>query len=308
MDVNTTADNQDSIPRSMRDKVFLITGATSGVGEATASGLAGTGATTIIVGRSKERASAVVERIRQLTSNPRVDYLLTDLSSLDQVYNLANAFKQQYDRLDVLINNAGAVFFRRELGVDHYEKTFTLNYLSYFLLTNLLLENIKATALLAGEARIISVSSEIHRGAKIYFDDLMFEHRSYGIGGVRAYSQSKLADILFAFELARRLEGSTVTSNALHPGLVSSNIGHNNGFLGKFSMGLVNKFSISPLEGAQTPIYLASWPAVKGITGKYFAKCQSVQADKAAYKVDTARQLWEISEELVSPVYSPYRL
>jgi retinol dehydrogenase 12 len=297
--------SQDSIPQTMQDKVVLITGATSGIGEVTAMSLAEKGATVIVVGRSPERAVATVEKIRHATGNPKVEYLLADLSSIEQVSSLASAFNQKYDRLDVLINNAGAVFFKKEFVVDHYEKTFTLNYLSYFLLTNLIIEKIKATAQRDGESRIINVSSDAHRGAKIYFDDLMFEHRSYGPGGLRAYCQSKLADILFTFELARRLAGTAVTCNALHPGLVSSNIGKNNGVLGKLSMGMVNKFAISPSEGAQTLVFLASWPSVKGITGKYYIKCQPVNADKACYDPDTARRLWEISEELVSPFYSP---
>jgi NAD(P)-dependent dehydrogenase (short-subunit alcohol dehydrogenase family) len=305
MNLKVKVENKDLIPQAMQDKVVLITGATSGIGEVTALALAEKGATVIVVGRTPERASATVEKIRQSTANRKVDYILADLSSLGQVRDLANAFRQQYDRLDVLINNAGAVFFKKEFSVDHYERTFALNYLSYFLLTNLLLDQIRAAAQLAGEARIVNVSSDIHRGSKIYFDDLMFEHRSYGVGGVRAYSQTKLADVLFTFELARRLEGSTVTSNACHPGLVSSNIGKNNGLLGKLSMGVVNRFAISPQEGAQTPIYLASWPAIKGYSGKYFTKCQPVRADKKTYDLNTAKQLWEISEELVSPFYSP---
>ena len=305
MNLPTEIEKQVLIPQSMQGKVVLITGATSGIGEVTAMALAEKGATVVIVGRSLERANAVVEKIRQSTSNQKVEYLLADLSSLDQVRNVARAFNQQYESLDVLINNAGAVFFENKFNPDHYEMTFTLNYLSYFLLTQLLLEKIRTTAQQKGEARIINVSSEVHRGSKIYFDDLMFEHRSYGLGGLRAYSQSKLADILFSFELARRIANTEITSNALHPGLVSSNIGKNNGILGRLSMGLVNRFAISALEGAQTPVYLASWPSVKGVTGKYFVKCQPIQADKAAYDLDCARQLWEISEDLVSMYYSP---
>jgi NAD(P)-dependent dehydrogenase (short-subunit alcohol dehydrogenase family) len=304
MTVRMNVEMSDFIPESFQDKVILITGATSGIGEITALALAEKGATVIAVGRSADRSRAVVDKIRRETSNPKVDFLCADLSSLSQVNDLAHTFKQKYDRLDVLINNAGAVFFKRELSHGNYEKTFTLNYLSYFLLTNLLLEKMKFTTELVGDARIINVSSEMHRGSKIQFDDMMFEHRSYGIGGVRAYSQSKLADLLFSFELARRLEGSKLTCNAAHPGLVSSNIGKNNGLLGKISMGVINKFAISPQEGAQTLIYLASWPSVKGISGEYFIKCQPAQADVAANDLKTARQLWEISEELVSTFYS----
>lgn len=292
--------NTSQTLQPMREKVILVTGATSGIGEASARALAEKGATVVVIGRDALRAQATVADIRSTSSNQSIDFLVADLSSLAQVQKLAVEFQSKYERLDVLINNVGAVFFTRQTSVDGYEMTFALNHLSYFLLTNLLLERLKTTAAAVGEARIVNVSSEAHRGAKMFFDDLMFERRSYGYGGLRAYSQSKLANILFTFELSRRLEGSQVIANALHPGLVASNIGKNNGKLGQIYARVARRLGINSSEGAQTVVYLASWPDVKGNTQKYYRQCQSVQADPAAYDLASAQKLWEISEALVA--------
>ncbi len=292
--------NTSQTLQPMREKVVLVSGATSGIGEASARALAEKGATVVVIGRDALRAQATVADIRSTSSNQSIDFLVADLSSLAQVQKLAVEFQSKYERLDVLINNVGAVFFTRQTSVDGYEMTFALNHLSYFLLTNLLLERLKTTAAAVGEARIVNVSSEAHRGAKMFFDDLMFERRSYGYGGLRAYSQSKLANILFTFELSRRLEGSQVIANALHPGLVASNIGKNNGKLGQIYARVARRLGINSSEGAQTVVYLASWPEVKGNTQKYYRQCQSVQADPAAYDLASAQKLWEISEALVA--------
>jgi len=299
MKTETINSSPNAQAKSMVGKVVLITGATSGIGLSTSRALAEKGARLVIVGRDLEKITSAVNNIREEVKNSDIDTLLADLSSLDEVRDLTNEFKNRYDRLDVLINNAGAIFFTRVLTIDGYEKTFALNHLSNFLLTNLLLDKIILTARNTGEARIVNVSSDAHRGGKIYFDDLMFEQRRYGIGGWRAYNQSKLANILFTFELARRLGETNVSVNALHPGFVASNLGKNNGLLGKMGMKLAQIFATTPEIGAQTSIYLASWPDVKGMTGKYFTKCQEVPADPAAYNLETARKLWDISEELV---------
>ncbi len=286
-------------PQTMLGKVVVVTGATSGIGEYTALSLAEKGATVVIAGRNQERIDATIRKISNETSNPRLIPCLADLSSLKQVRQLASQILERTDRLDVLVNNAGANFFKKTLSPDGYEMTFAVNHLSFFYLTSLLLDTIQATAERFGEARIINVASEAHRTGKLVFDDLMFDRRIYEFGGWRAYAQSKLANILFTFELSRRLQGSPVTANAVHPGLVATQVGYNNGRGAKWVMKLVQGFAIRPQEGAQTSIYLASWPEMKGVTGKYFYRCQAIKAEKSAYDLTAARRLWDISDELI---------
>jgi retinol dehydrogenase 12 len=276
----------------MQGKVILITGATGGIGKVTALELAKKGASVVIVGHSPVRAEAAVNDIRQASSNPQVDSLVADLSSMAQVRQLAEQFKQRYARLDVLINNAGAVFARRQESVDGYEMTFAFNHLAYFLLTHLLLERLKASA----PARIVNVSSEAHTFGPLNFDDLHSRH--YSMSGFRAYGQSKLANVMFTYALARRLQGSGVTANALHPGTVNTGFGKNNAGLMKVGMAISGLFSITPEQGAQTTIYLASSPEVEGVTGKYFDKCRPVSSSPASYDEAAQERLWQISEQL----------
>ncbi|MGW8250464.1 MAG: SDR family oxidoreductase, partial [Anaerolineales bacterium] len=216
----------------MSGKVCMVTGATSGIGKETARELVRKGARVVIVSRSRERCEAVAEEFRKENSDAAVDYLLADLSSQADIRRMAGDFQERYDRLDVLINNAGGFFMRRQESVDGIEMTFALNHLNYFMLTALLKDSLKASA----PARIVNVSSNAHRGAKIDFDNLLGE-RSYS--GWRAYAQSKLANVLHAFELARRLEASVVTANALHPGFVSTRLARNNGWLFRLVMPLM---------------------------------------------------------------------
>jgi retinol dehydrogenase 12 len=277
---------------AMHGKICVVTGATSGIGLVTAQSLARQGATLIVVGRNSERGATTVSRIRQATGNAAVESMIADLSAQVQVRQLASDIQRRFSRLDVLVNNAGALFARKELSHDGIEMTFALNHLAYFLLTNLLLDLLKANPL----ARIVNVSSEAHRGAQLDFADLQGEH-SYR--GYRAYARSKLANILFTYELARRLEGTGVVTNALHPGFVATNFGHNNrSFTAGFFRILQRVAAISPEEGAQTIIYLATAPEVQSITGEYFVKQKAVRSSQVSYDRAAAERLWQVSTEL----------
>ncbi len=278
---------------TMQDRICLITGGTNGIGKSTAQGLARMGATVVIVGRSAQKTGQVVEEIRLATGNQNVDSLLADLSSQQEVRRLASDFKSKYPQLHVLLNNAGGTFTTRQLSVDGIEMTLALNHLAYFLLTNLLLDTIKASA----PARIINVSSDAHSGGKIDFDNLQGE-RSYSSFG--PYGNSKLANILFTTELARRLEGTGVTANALHPGFTSTGFGKNNpGLLMKIMGVVVPLIARSPEKGAETSIYLASSPEVQSFTGKYFVDCKVTQPAPQAADSAVARKLWDVSAEMV---------
>lgn len=275
----------------MDGKVCMVTGATSGIGKVTARELLRLGAKVVMVGRSQERCDITAEQFRKETGSELVDYLVADLSSQAEVRRLANNFLGRYDRLDVLVNNAGGFFMKRQESVDGIEMTFALNHLNYFLLTHLLLECVQASA----PARIVNVSSNGHRGARINFDDLQGE-RIYS--GWRAYAQSKLANVLHAYELSRRLDADRVTVNALHPGFVSTRLARNNGLVFQLVMPLMRIIARSPEEGARTSVYLASSPQVQGVTGKYFEDSQVVPADPAADDEATAQGLWRVSMEM----------
>jgi NAD(P)-dependent dehydrogenase (short-subunit alcohol dehydrogenase family) len=275
----------------MHGQVCVVTGATSGIGLVTAQALARQGATLIVVARNPERGAATVNRIQQATGNSAVELLVADLSAQAQVRRLASEIQRRFARLDVLINNAGALFSRRQVSDNGIEMTFALNHLAYFLLTNLLLENLKSSA----SARIVNVSSEAHRRSRIDFADLQGQHR---YSGWRAYGRSKLANILFTYELARRLEGTNVVANALHPGLVATNFGRNNAGITAIALRLVQLAGISSEEGAETIIHLASSPEVDGITGEYFVKKRAVRSSKVSYDPVAAERLWQVSAEL----------
>lgn len=277
---------------NMNGKICLVTGGTNGIGKSTAQELARMGATVIIVGRDAQKTSRVVKEIRTASGNPRVGSMLADLSSQQEVRQLAAEFKRKYPRLHVLLNNAGGFFMRRQIRGNGIEMTFALNHLAGFLLTNLLLDTIKAST----PARIINVSSNAHTSGKIEFDNLQGE-REYG---PRAYDNSKLANILFTMELAGRLEGTGVTVNALHPGFVATGFAKNNG---RFISALVSIFAPlvarSPAKGAETSIYLASSPSVEGITGKYFFDSHVIPAAPQATDRVVARKLWDVSAKMV---------
>lgn len=275
---------------TLEDQTILITGATNGIGLATARELARMSAQVVIIGRNASRTDSAVRSIRHTTGNPRVAGLVGDLSVQAEVRRLADEFRQRYDRLNVLINNAGAVFYHHRLSPDGYDMTLALNHLSYFMLTNLLLDLIKESA----PARIVNVSSTAHWVARVNPDDLT---KSLNFGGWWAYSQTKLMNILFTYELARRLDG-TVTANCLHPGVVATNLGRSTDGIFRRMWNLWERLGPGPEQGAQTSIYLASSPDVSGVTGKYFVNCKPVRSSSETYNEDTARRLWDASREL----------
>lgn len=276
---------------NMNGKICLVTGGTNGIGKATAQALAAMGATVIIVGRDVLKTSQVAEEIRAASGSNTVESLLADLSSPQEVRWLADKFKRKYSHLHVLINNAGGFFMRRQLRGNGIEMTFALNHLAGFLLTNLLLDTLKASA----PARIINVSSNAHASGKIEFDNLQGE-REYG---PRAYDNSKLANILFTMELARRLEGTRVTANALHPGFVATGFAKNNGKLIAALVSLITPLvARSPAKGAETSVYLASSPSVEGITGKYFYDSHIIPPAPQATDMVVARKLWDVSAQM----------
>jgi retinol dehydrogenase 12 len=280
----------------MHGKICMVTGATSGLGQVTARALAERGATVIVVGRSPQKCAATVSRIKQQTGNASAEFMPADLSSQQDIHQLAQYFKTRYPRLDVLVNNAGAFFTKRRESVDGIEMTLALNHLGYFLLTNLLLDTLQVSA----PSRIVNVSSGSHFGACMNFDDLQAEQR---YDGYQAYSQSKLANLLFTYELARRLGETGIAVNAVNPGFAATNIGLNNFSLtrGRFGnavrrlMGLVAN---SAEEGAQTTIYMATAAEVEGVTGKYFEKQTAVPSSKESYDTVAANRLWQVSAEL----------
>lgn len=274
-------------------KTILLTGGTNGIGKVAALELAKQGAEIVLVGRNPEKTDQIVQRIKTESGNPHIDYLVADLSSMQQVRELGQKFLQKYPHLHVLVNNAGAIFANRTLTVDGYERTFALNHLAFFLLTNLLLDRIIASA----PARIVNVSSDAHEGATMDFDDLQNQHH-YGYGGYRSYGQSKLANLLFTYELARRLAGARVTVNAVHPGSVATGFGENNRGAMRVGMRIFHQFSLTPEQGADTLVYLASSPEVEGITGKYWTKCRAVKSSPVSYDEADQKRLWSISAQL----------
>jgi len=276
----------------MNNKTILITGASAGIGLHSAIGLAKLGANIVMVGRDEERTSKAAELVKSQTGNQSISYLLADLSSLQQVRKLAENFKDKHDKLDVLLNNAGAIFLWRKVSVDGYEMTFGLNHLNYFLLTNLLLDMLKS----APAARVVNVASNAHYRGHVNFDDLQSQRGYYGMS---AYSMSKLMNVLFTYELARRLQGTNVTVNCLHPGFVASHFAWNNGWIVRLGISLMAG-RISVEDGAKCPIYLASSPEVEGVSGKYFNyDSREKRSSEESYDQTIAKRLWDVSEKLV---------
>ena len=278
---------------SMSGRVVLITGGTSGIGRATAIGLASMGARVGITGRDPDRTGEAAAAIARETGNPAVDVFVADLSSQAEVRRLAGEVISAYPRVDVLINNVGGYWDTRHVTVDGLEHTFALNHLASFLLTTLLLERLTQSA----PARVVTVASGAHTMGRIDFDDLQGE-RSYS--GSRAYNQSKLANVLFTYELARRLGASSVTANALHPGVVRTSFGAGDpGAVQKLLVPFMRPFMKSPAQGAATSIHLASAPGLDRVTGQYFANSRPKRSSKASYDTAVAARLWQVSADLV---------
>ncbi len=279
---------------NMQGKICLVTGSTSGMGKVTAKELAKMGATVVLVGRNREKGEATQAEIKRETGNENVDLLITDLSLLQDVRHLAAEFQQKYHHLHVLVNNAGAIYSSREVTSEGLEATFAVNYLAPFLLTELLVETLKASA----PARIVNVSSEVHRIGNIAFDNLQGEKRYATMSN---YAQAKLAVILSTYELARRLEGTGVTVNVMSPGQMSGD-NFNMGATGliAFVTMLTKPFVMAVEVGAQTETYLATSPQVEGVTGKCFAKSQEKTSSKRSYDQALGQRLWQVSEQLVA--------
>jgi NAD(P)-dependent dehydrogenase (short-subunit alcohol dehydrogenase family) len=280
----------------MKGKTVLVTGANQGIGKATALSLAQKGARVVLVSRSREKGLAALADIQAASGSKDVELLVADLSSLAQVRRLAAEFKARHDRLDVLVNNAGLVVPNRRATVDGLEETFAVNHLAPFLLTKELLDVLHAAA----PARIVNVSSAAHRGARMRWDDLEFARHPYNQW--KAYGQSKLANVLFTYELARRLDPSKVTANALHPGVIASGFGQTYGGALAVLIKIAHPFFASPETGARTSVYLASSPEVEGVTHKYFARCKETSSSPASYDEASQKKLWAISEELTKAV------
>jgi len=278
-------------------KQVLVTGATNGIGKVAARELKGMGATVVALGRDPAKLAA-------LASELRIETLQCDLSSLADIRRAAAEYKRRFPKLHVLLNNAGAIHHKRTLSRDGHEMTFAVNHLAYFLLTQELLDVLKASS----PSRIVNVASEASRAApgKVDLNDLQYEGWRGGRDGLRAYARSKRMNLLFTFELARRLEGSGVTANAVHPGAVSTGFAMQAGWLGTVWK-LLAPFLLTPEQGAQTMIWLASQPELQKVSGEYFFKKREIRAVGQAYDRDLQRALWEASEKLVSSPSPPAR-
>ena len=278
--------------QSMLGKVCLVTGATAGLGEVTAQALAERGAQVVLVARDTVKGAAVLQRMRQQTGNAAIEFMPADLSSQAEIRRLVREFTATHPRLHVLVNNAAGSYSRRRESADGIELTFALNHLGYFLLTNLLLDTLKASA----PARIVNVASEVHRQVSLEWDDLQARQR---FNGYRAYMRTKLANLHFTYELARRLQGTGVTVNAASPGLVKTNLGLQDGGMDAFMKRSMNLLmGTTPEKGAQSIICLATSPEVAGLSGQYYVKGKFMRSSDASYDRAAAGRLWGISADL----------
>jgi NAD(P)-dependent dehydrogenase (short-subunit alcohol dehydrogenase family) len=276
---------------TLEEKTVLVTGATSGIGEATTVGLARLGARVGITARNEAKGQTAAEQIRRQAPGADIQLFVCDFASQASIRALAADVDRRFDRLHVLVNNAGAVHQKRELSADGLELTFAVNHLGYFLLTNLLLPKLRASA----PARIVSTASAAHRMGRLRWDDLQAER---GYRALRVYGTSKLANILFTRELARRLEGTGVTANCFHPGVVASGFGRNDGGLFALGVRIAAAFMRTPEQAAETAIWLAASPEVAGVSGKYFTDRHEARPSAAASNDADAAKLWDVSAKL----------
>ncbi len=277
----------------MKDKVCIVTGSNSGIGKETALALAEMGATVVSVVRNRQLGEQACETIVTETGNESVDMMLCDLSSMSTIKKFAEEFKSKYDRLDVLINNAGAVFSKKEVTSESFERTVAVNYLAPFLLTHNLLALLKTSA----PSRVINLSSGLANRAKLNLEDLQSES---GYKSREVYGSAKLKVEMFTYEMARRLENTGVSVNVVRPGFVATNLGRSSGsFSSRIMFGMMKPFQLSPKEGAETSVYVASSPEVEGITGKCFQKCEVTTTSEISYDIEKQKQLWDATVNLL---------
>ena len=283
--------------RDMSGKVILITGATRGIGRMAAHGIAPTGATIVVVGRDQARVDTLISELQPIAGCGPLHGEVCDLTDQADVRALVDRFKTRFDRLDVLVNNAGAIFTKKVNTVDGFERTWALNHNAYFLLTTLLQDILRST----GDARVVSTASDAHRPGKMHWDDLQFERRGTKAGW-STYCQSKLANILFTRELSRRLDGSGVTANCLHPGFVNTGFSRNNGFMARLLMTISRPFQRKDTKGAETVVWLAVSEEAEGLTGEYCHNCKPAKPTGRARNDEDAARLWGLSEEMTGTV------
>jgi retinol dehydrogenase 12 len=280
----------------MRGRVCLVTGATSGLGLGTAQGLARAGAQVVLVGRSAARLAAAKAHIIQETPQAQIEIIQADLSALSEVHRTAESFLEEHDRLDVLVNNVGATMLRYQESPDGYELTWALNFLGHFLMSHSLLEVLKTTAQQQGEARIVEITSSVYRLSDPDFRVLQGPNQYQGI---KAYAQSKRAMLVYTGELARRMAGSSVTINAVTPGVVKTNMASGNGFFASLAMEVVNTFATPLHEGVKPILRVACSPELQGCSGAYFKKYKQMPADPAIHDSEVIRRVWKMAEEQV---------
>jgi NAD(P)-dependent dehydrogenase (short-subunit alcohol dehydrogenase family) len=275
-----------------KNDVVLITGGNSGMGKATAVELARLGAKVVILCRNKERGEKALEQIKLESNSDNIDLMFCDLGDLDNIRKFAKEFSEKYKKLNILINNAGVIVPKRQETKNGYELQFGVNHLGHFLLTNLLLDNLK----LGAPSRIVNVASGAHKIGKIYFEDVNLTN-NYTL--IKAYGQSKLANILFTYELSERLKDSNITVNCLHPGAVATQMGidRKTGF-GTLITKALKPFFQTPGQGAETAIFLATSDEVGGVTGKYFCKKKAIKSSQSSYNKEMAERLWAMSAEM----------
>ncbi len=280
----------------MDGKTVLVTGASSGIGMATAGQLAALGARVVMVSRTQPRGAKARDELLRANPGASIEMLVADLSTTAAIRKLADAFQKKHTRLDVLINNAALITARRKLTDEGVEMQFFVNHLAYFLLTGLLLDVLRASA----PARVVNVASTAHSRGVIDFDDLQLAE---AYRGWQAYANTKLMNIVFTYELARRLEGTRVTANCLHPGVIHTNLMRSFSSVVQVAWNATSRFFKPPEDGAETPVFLASSPKVEGVTGKYFRRCEELGTSRVSYDKEVQRRLWKESERLSGFTY-----